>query len=261
MDYVPYYRVSTKEQGKSGLGLSAQRNDVQRFLKSDDRIIKEFTEVDSGKNDKRVELQKAIEFCKKNEAKLLIAKLDRLSRNASFIFQLRDTNVDFVCCDIPDANTMSIGIFATMAQHERELISKRTKAALAVRKAKGLKLGNPQNLTDKARAKGWQRIKNKARENENNKRATAVIILLMNEKDDNGKRLNSYNAIAQELNAQNFRTSTGKQFHKETVRRLYERAKKTEADNLLNDTLDNSKNVISIFKKKITISSQNKKVK
>jgi len=145
MKYVVYYRVSTKEQGKSGLGLEAQKAEVNRFLKEDDSIIKEFTDIDSGKNDNRVELQKAIEHAKKENAKLLIAKLDRLSRSVSFIFQLRDSKVDFVCCDLPDANTLTIGIFATMAQHEREVISKRTKAALAARKAKGFKLGTPSS--------------------------------------------------------------------------------------------------------------------
>lgn len=133
--YVAYYRVSTKAQGSSGLGLEAQRASVAGFVKGSDRravIVAEFTEVESGKKDKRMELMAAIERAKREGAVLVIAKLDRLSRNASFIFTLRDSRVNFLCVDMPDANTLTIGIFATLAQHERELISQRTKAALDV---------------------------------------------------------------------------------------------------------------------------------
>ena len=216
MQYVAYYRVSTKQQGKSGLGLEAQKAEVNRYLKADDTIIKEFTEVSSGKNDQRVEIAKAIEYCIKNDATLLIAKLDRLSRNVSFIFQLRDSKVNFVCCDIPDANTLTIGIFATMAQHEREIISKRTKAALAARKAKGLPLGTPKNLTDSGRQKAWAVNREKAASNDNNNRAAMLIA-------EYKKQGMTLQAIADKLNTNNFRTSTGKQFHKTTVTRIYER--------------------------------------
>lgn len=216
MKYVVYYRVSTKEQGKSGLGLEAQKAEVNRFLKEDDSIIKEFTDIDSGKNDNRVELQKAIEHAKKENAKLLIAKLDRLSRSVSFIFQLRDSKVDFVCCDLPDANTLTIGIFATMAQHEREVISKRTKAALAARKAKGFKLGTPANLTAAGRKKAHQAVRAKAANNENNKRAA----MLISEYKSKGMSLQ---AIADKLNNNSYRTSQGKQFQKTTVSRIYKR--------------------------------------
>jgi len=216
MQYVAYYRVSTKQQGKSGLGLEAQKAEVNRYLKADDTIIKEFTEVSSGKNDQRVEIAKAIEYCIKNDATLLIAKLDRLSRNVSFIFQLRDSKVNFVCCDIPDANTLTIGIFATMAQHEREIISKRTKAALAARKAKGLPLGTPKNLTDSGRQRAWAANRAKATSNDNNNRAAMLIA-------EYKKQGMTLQAIADRLNANNFRTSTGKRFHKTTVTRIYER--------------------------------------
>ena len=132
--YVAYYRTSTSEQK---LGILAQREAVKTFTKNCiDCIIAEFTEVEnsSGKNDKRIELAKAIEYAQKNNATLLISKLDRLSRNASFIFKLKDTKVDFKCCDMPDANTLTIGIFATLAQHERELIASRTSSALQAKK-------------------------------------------------------------------------------------------------------------------------------
>jgi len=158
--YVAYYRVSTEEQGNSGLGKAAQKEAVRRFTNyCTDCIIQEFTETASGKNDNRIELANAIEYAKKNDATLLIAKLDRLSRNASFIFQLRDTKVKFVCCDMPDANTMTIGIFATMAQHERELISSRTSAALQAKKAQGFKLGNPKGFNGIEKAIATRRAK------------------------------------------------------------------------------------------------------
>jgi len=216
MNYVAYYRVSTKHQGKNGLGMDAQKAEVNRFLKEGDQIEKEFTEVSSGKNDDRQELSNAIEYCIKNNTTLLIAKLDRLSRNVSFIFQLRDSKVNFVCCDIPDANTLTIGIFATMAQHEREIISKRTKAALAVRKAKGLPLGNPQNLTDTGRQRAWAVIRSKAKNNDNNRRATMLIC----EYKKQGMTLQE---IADKLNNNGFKSSKGKPFHKTTVMRIYKR--------------------------------------
>ena len=109
--YVAYYRVSTKKQGESGLGLDAQRSAVAGFVKG--AIIAEFTEVESGKKNQREQLRLAIGRAKKEGAVLVIAKLDRLSRNASFIFTLRDSGVNFQCVDMPDANTLTIGIFAT----------------------------------------------------------------------------------------------------------------------------------------------------
>ncbi|SFF35183.1 recombinase family protein [Spirosoma endophyticum] len=120
--YVAYYRVSTKSQGESGLGLEAQRSAVSGFVEGSDRravIRAEFTEVESGKKNQRVQLAAAIDRAKKEEAVLVIARLDRLSRNASFIFTLRDSGVNFQCVDMPDANTLTIGIFATLAQHDR----------------------------------------------------------------------------------------------------------------------------------------------
>jgi len=131
MKYVAYYRVSTKKQGESGLGLEAQRTAVQRFTNNcTNCIVAEFTDIESGKNDDRTQLKQAIEAAKKHEAQLLIAKLDRLSRNAAFIFTLRDSQVDFICADMPNANRVTIGIMAVLAQDERERISQRTKAAL-----------------------------------------------------------------------------------------------------------------------------------
>jgi hypothetical protein len=111
-------------------------------------------EIESGKKNHRPQLLAAIAEARQAGATLLIAKLDRLSRNAGFIFALRDSGVDFVCCDMPDANTLTVGLFAVIAQHERETISKRTKDALAAKKARGTQLGSPQNFTTIVIAQG-----------------------------------------------------------------------------------------------------------
>ena len=128
-------RISTRSQGESGLGLEAQKAAVAGFVKG--MIVAEFTEIEPGKNNHRVELATAIDRAKQEKAVLVIAKLDRLSRNASFIFTLRDSGVNFQCVDMPDANTLTIGICATLAQREWELISSRTKAALQAKIAQG----------------------------------------------------------------------------------------------------------------------------
>ena len=117
--YVAYYRVSTARQGASGLGLSAQRTGVSSFLRGRGRVLAEFTDVESGRRNDRPELMRAIARCKAEGAVLLIAKLDRLTRNVAFIFALRDSGAEFVCADMPEANTLTIGVMATMAQHDR----------------------------------------------------------------------------------------------------------------------------------------------
>lgn len=213
--YVAYYRVSTKQQGASGLGLDSQKETVKNFVANNGVIISEYTEIESGKNNKRVELQNAIEFAKKNDAVLLIAKLDRLSRNANFIFQLRDNNVKFVCCDLPDANTLTIGIFAVLAQYERELISTRTKNALSQLKQQGVILGTPENLTEQARVNSISVRNNNAKTNENNKRAFAVVSALI-------KQNYSLRQIADNLNDSGFKTSRGCKFSPMQVKRIYE---------------------------------------
>lgn len=213
--YVAYYRVSTKQQGVSGLGLEAQRQAVAGYVQG--KIIAEYTEIESGKQNQRVKLKLAIDLAKKEDAVLVIAKLDRLSRNASFIFTLRDTGVKFQCVDMPDANILTIGIFATLAQHERELISKRTKDALAVKRNLGAKLGTPGNLTPAARSKGTAATRVRASSNENNRRATRMINLLWEQKK-------SLTQIAADLNEAGFTTANGKSFRLTQVSRLLERS-------------------------------------
>jgi DNA invertase Pin-like site-specific DNA recombinase len=143
--FVAYFRVSTDRQGKSGLGLEAQRKSVLDYLDGGRwDLIAEFTEVESGKRSNRPELEKALASCKKHKAKLVIAKLDRLSRNLAFIATLMDSGVEFIAVDNPHANKLTIHILAAVAQHEREMISARTSAALKAAKERGTPLGNPK---------------------------------------------------------------------------------------------------------------------
>ena len=211
---VSYYRVSTQKQGNSGLGLEAQRATVADYAKRTGcTIVAEFTEVESGKKNDRLQLAEAIAAAKRTGSVLVIAKLDRLARNAAFIFALRDAGVTFVACDIPEANTLTVGIFAVMAQHEAELISTRTRAALAAKKMRGDKLGTPANLTSDARAKGREAHTRNAANNQNTKTAKGYAVLLRS----SGASLR---AMAQTLNAEGFKTPKGGQFSAVQVMRL-----------------------------------------
>ena len=211
--YVAYYRVSTARQGASGLGLSAQRTGVSSFLRGRGQVLAEFTDVESGRRNDRPELMRAIARCKAEGAVLLIAKLDRLTRNVAFIFALRDSGAQFVCADMPEANTLPIGVMATMAQHEREVISDRTKKALAEKKNQGFVLGRPENLTPTAIEMGRGVRQRNARADENNRRAAA----LANSMRQAGQ---SWTAIATALNDYGFRTRRGKEFRPVQVQRV-----------------------------------------
>src|SRR4029077_929149 len=134
--FVAYFRVSTDRQGKSGLGLEAQREAVMDYLNGGSwQLVDEFTEVESGKHSDRPQLVTALAACKKHRAKLVIAKLDRLSRNLAFIATLMDSGVEFVAVDNPHANKLTVHILAAVAQHEREMIAQRTRDALLAAKA------------------------------------------------------------------------------------------------------------------------------
>src|SRR3954451_12657380 len=145
--WVAYYRVSTAKQGANGLGLDAQREAVAGHLDGGKwQLAAEFTEVESGRKNDRPELAKALATCRRTGATLVIAKLDRLARNVAFVSNLMEAGVEFVAVDFPTANRLTIHILAAVAEHEREMISARTKAALAAAKARAVKLGH-DNLT------------------------------------------------------------------------------------------------------------------
>ncbi len=154
--FVAYYRVSTQRQGRSGLGLEAQRHAVTSHVTgTQGMLLREFTEIETGKGtnalDRRPELREALDHCRKQKATLLIAKLDRLARNVHFVSGLIESGVDFVAADMPQANKTMIQIFAAMSEWERDEIARRTRAALAAAKARGVRLGEtgPKNIKRK----------------------------------------------------------------------------------------------------------------
>jgi DNA invertase Pin-like site-specific DNA recombinase len=198
--FVAYYRVSTDRQGKSGLGLDAQREAVMGYLNGGKwTLIEEFTEIESGKHADRPELVRALATCKKQKARLVIAKLDRLSRNLAFIATLMESGVEFVAADMPHANKLTVHILAAVAQHEREMISERTKAALAAAKKRGQQLGNP-NLAEAAK-RGTAAVKANARRFAANVRPIIKEIMRAG--------AHSANAIATKLNERNVPTARG----------------------------------------------------
>jgi DNA invertase Pin-like site-specific DNA recombinase len=198
--FVAYFRVSTDRQGKSGLGLEAQREAVMNYLDGGRwTLIKEFTEVESGKRNGRPELVKALAACKRQKAKLVIAKLDRLGRNLAFIATLKESGVEFVAVDNPHANELTVHFLAAIAQHEREMISERSKAALLAAKRRGRRLGNP-NLPEAAK-RGVAALKANA------KRFAANVRPIIDEIIAAGAK--SHNAIAAKLNERNVPTARG----------------------------------------------------
>ena len=147
---VTYLRVSTDRQGQSGLGLEAQRAAVAFYI-AGRALLGEFVEVESGRKDDRPQLAAALALCRQHKARLVIAKLDRLARSVALISGLMESGVEFVAADMPEANRFMLHIMAAVAEHEREMISQRTRAALAVAKARGTRLGNPRPDMAKAR--------------------------------------------------------------------------------------------------------------
>lgn len=152
---VAYYRVSTARQGRSGLGLDAQREAVTLFARAEGWDLKaEHTEVESGKRVDRPELEAALAECRLHKATLIIAKLDRLARNVAFVARLMEAGVEFIAVDNPHANRITVHIISAIAEHEREQISARTKAAMAQAKARGVKIGGDRGNLPAVAAQG-----------------------------------------------------------------------------------------------------------
>ena len=216
MKYVAYYRVSTKKQGDSGLGLEAQQQIVSRFYPV---IEQEFTEIESAKTiTDRPILRQAIEFCKNTGATLVVAKVDRLARDVKDGLTVLDwlpNQIEF--CDLPGKpDRFMLTLYFAFAERERELISIRTKAALKALKYRGKNLGSPSKLTQSGRLQGARTQAEKAKTNADNKRAKAHALLLKSQNLPLHK-------IADELNARQFPTSTGGKWHATTVQRLIQR--------------------------------------
>lgn len=201
MNYVGYYRVSTKKQGKSGLGLEAQQEVVRQFARMNGSLVAEYVEVESGRNDQRSELAKAMAHAKRLKAPLLIARLDRFSRRVSFISAMMEKGVQLIVAEMPHATEFQLHIFAALAQEERRLISERTKAALAQAKRRGLALGlNGAKLA---------RI--------NRERADKFARSLLTHLPPDWRSW-SYVALADHLNARNVKAPMGGRFWAQTVK-------------------------------------------
>lgn len=213
--YVTYRRVSTKDQESSGLGLKAQDTDIRLYLQNysgvPHEIIGEFLEVQSGMDTERPKLTEAIALAKKNNAELLVAKLDRLSRKVSFIAALMDDkNLKIRIASMPNADNFQLHIYAALAEQEREFISIRTKAALAEAKAKGVKLGGLRDKTAQ---------RNKAVQANAKARAEKVAGIIVPMRDQ-GKTLRE---IAGALNASGVGTARGGKWQASQVKRVLER--------------------------------------
>ena len=153
--FVAYYRVSTVRQGVSGLGLESQQESVRQYLNGGPwKMVAEYVEIESGRKADRPKLAEALVSCRLHGATLLVAKLDRLARDAHFLLGLKDAGVEFVCVDMPLANRLTVGIMAMVAEEEARMISARTKTALAAAKRRGTKLGKPENLSSVAQLQG-----------------------------------------------------------------------------------------------------------
>ena len=215
--YVSYLRVSTQKQ-YSGLGLEAQKEIIKNFL-HDKTPIAEFTEIESGRKTDRPKLKEALTQCRTTGATLIVAKLDRLARNVSFLSNLLESDVEIVFCDFPQAYKMVLHILAAIRQYEAELTAQRTRAALQAKKARGAKLGNPEHLMNKHKQAIANRNKTnseKAKKNPNNKRAVAFLKVMISQ----GKSLTEMTDI---LNSEGFVTAQGCKFVPATVRRLIKR--------------------------------------
>lgn len=235
--FAIYLRVSTQRQGFSGLGIEAQRKMCIDYITSQKgEIIKEFSDIESGKNRSRKGLLSAIDFCKETGCILVIAKLDRLARDVEFTFRVINTGIDIYFCDMPNVNTLILGVMSSVAQYERELISQRTKSALNVKKDKGEQIGGTSELWGKntganrinsmnlMRDKSAKDRKEKAQKNINNARFWTFMQKWIDDKGE-PKNIKEWSFISEELRAYNFLTSSGMEFNSVRAAAMYRNLK------------------------------------
>ena len=218
---VAYERVSTARQGRSGLGLEAQRKAIEDFAAAKGaQVLARFTEVESGRKADRPELAKALHLARVTGATLVIAKLDRLSRNAAFLLTLQGSGVRFLAVDMPEANDLTVGIMALVAQAEREAISRRTKEALAAAKVRGVRLGNPNGASALRRAgKGGAALRAAVASNADTFARDLAPVLA----NIRAHGITSLRGIAGELTARGIQTRRGGAWHVSNVRGLLRR--------------------------------------
>lgn len=212
MKFVAYYRVSTERQGKSGLGLAAQHRKIAEYVAGAGALIAEFCDVQSGKDDSRAQLQQAIQLAKRENAKIVIARLDRFSRRVSFVASILEQGISLVCAEMPTATDFQLHIFAALAQEERRLISERTKAALAEAKRGKILGSNGRNLAAK------------------NRKAADDFASQLRQKLDADLMRRSYSEIARYLNDEGIKTATGRKFFPQTVKNYLARAGSSSSD-------------------------------
>lgn len=217
--YVIYYRVSTKKQEASGLGLEAQETIVSRFLTADDKVLATFTEIETGKRSSRPKMKAALAACKQHNAILIVAKLDRLARNVEFTSALMNSGIEFVACDCPYANRLTIHILAAVAEDEAVRISSRTKGALAELKLQGVQLGSarPGHWEGREHLRGWQstsperKREVKAQRLDDTYKDVIPLIRVLRERNE------SFEKIAGVLNEHGFTTPRGCKYQPGTV--------------------------------------------
>lgn len=227
--YVAYYRVSTDRQGRSGLGLEAQQAAVRKFVNGHGKLVDEYTEVETGKRGNRPQLANALAHARRQKATLVIAKLDRLARNVAFTATLMESGADFVACDIPEANRLTIHILAAVAEDEAHRISERTKAALAAYKARGGLLGSARpecREVSLAAGRKGSRI-GAAKAAEKARAAYSDIFPTMRLLRDNG---HSFREIASHLNDSGHVTRQGRAWNPTQVKRVLDRCTSAEID-------------------------------
>lgn len=217
-NYIAYLRQSTTKQERSGLGVEAQRDIINSFIKKG-VILAEYVETESGRKSDRPKLQEALALCRKTNSILIVAKLDRLSRNVAFTSKLLESDVEIIFCDFPQANRLILHIISSIAEYEANLISQRTRQSLKAKKERGVKLGKSENLMNKhneAVARSNQTNRIKAKNNANNMRAVALLRSMVKEEL-------TLSQMTIRLNEQGFVTSKGCKFQIVQVQRLIQR--------------------------------------